>query len=96
MNPRQILERYEVQPKKSLGQNFMHDPNMLDKIIATAGVTNQDTVLEIGCGPGYAIELLTRKRRARFVVGVDPSSVMLEQARKWQELFQKTIIGPSR
>jgi 16S rRNA (adenine1518-N6/adenine1519-N6)-dimethyltransferase len=71
MNPRQILERYEVQPKKSLGQNFMHDPNMLDKIIATAGVTNQDTVLEIGPGTGTLTARLALVARQVIAVEVD-------------------------
>ena len=33
-NPKSVLDTYEVNPKKSLGQNFMHDPNALDKIVA--------------------------------------------------------------
>lgn len=71
MNPRQILERYDIQPKKSLGQNFMHDPNMLDKIIATAGVTNQDTVLEIGPGTGTLTARLALVARQVVAVEVD-------------------------
>jgi len=71
MNPRQILERYDIQPKKSLGQNFMHDPNMLDKIIATAGVTDQDTVLEIGPGTGTLTARLALTARQVIAVELD-------------------------
>jgi ubiquinone/menaquinone biosynthesis C-methylase UbiE len=42
-------------------------------------VRPQDRVLEVGFGPGVAIELLARVP-ARRVVGVDPSTEMLEQA----------------
>lgn len=52
MNPRQQLEHYDIVPKKSLGQNFMHDPNTLDKIVATAALQPTDTVVEIGAGTG--------------------------------------------
>lgn len=71
MNPRQILERYDIQPKKSLGQNFMHDPNMLDKIVATAGVTPQDTVLEIGPGTGTLTARLAQVAKQVIAVEVD-------------------------
>src|SRR5689334_662110 len=71
MNPRQILERYDIQPKKSLGQNFMHDPNMLDKIIATAGVTSDDLVLEIGPGTGTLTARLAMVARQVIAVEVD-------------------------
>lgn len=71
MNPRQILERYDIKPKKGLGQNFMHDPNMLDKIVATAGVTNLDTVLEIGPGTGTLTARLALVARQVIAVEVD-------------------------
>ena len=39
-----------------------------------------DDVLEIGCGPGKAIKLLTDTTSVRSVAGIDPSAEMLEQA----------------
>ena len=48
MNPKNLLEQYNINPKKSLGQNFMHDPNALEKIVATAELMPEDTVVEIG------------------------------------------------
>ncbi len=38
--------------KKSLGQNFLRDQNVADAIVAAANLTLQDTVVEIGPGPG--------------------------------------------
>lgn len=52
MNPKLLLEKYDLQPKKSLGQNFLHDPHVLEKIVAVAEVGPQDRVLEIGPGTG--------------------------------------------
>ena len=39
-------------PKKSLGQNFLHDQNIINKIINTSKITSNDEVLEIGPGTG--------------------------------------------
>lgn len=57
-NPKMLLERHGIDAKKSLGQNFLHDPNMLDKIVASAELFPDDTVLEIGPGTGALTERL--------------------------------------
>ena len=41
-----------------------------------------DRVLELGCGPGVAIEALARRATEGLVVGVDHSAVMISQARR--------------
>jgi len=41
-----------VTPTKSLGQNFLHDPNTIRRIVRTAGIDASDTVLEVGPGLG--------------------------------------------
>ena len=52
MHPRQLLERYGISPKKSLGQNFLFDEGLLGRIVAEAGLSPFDEVLEIGPGLG--------------------------------------------
>lgn len=52
MNPKLLLEKHDLQPKKSLGQNFLHDPQVLEKIVSVAEVGPEDRVLEIGPGTG--------------------------------------------
>ncbi len=52
MNPKTLLDLHRITPKKSLGQNFIHDPNALDKIVALAELDKTDRVLEIGPGTG--------------------------------------------
>ncbi|MGB7337565.1 MAG: 16S rRNA (adenine(1518)-N(6)/adenine(1519)-N(6))-dimethyltransferase RsmA [Phototrophicaceae bacterium] len=52
MNPREVMDAYNLNPKKSLGQNFMHDPNTIEKIVSTAELMPDDTVVEIGPGTG--------------------------------------------
>ena len=58
-----------LRPKKSLGQNFLVDGNLLRVIVEAAGVGERDLVLEIGCGTGAITELLAE--RCRHVVGVE-------------------------
>jgi len=60
MNPKTLLEAHGLEPRKSLGQNFLHDPNVLEKIVASADLTPQTTVLEIGAGTGALTDLLAR------------------------------------
>lgn len=45
-------------------------------------VKPDDRVLEIGCGPGFAIELVAARLDTGCVVGIDHSPVMIEQARR--------------
>ncbi len=51
-NPKQLLDALDIVPKKSLGQNFLHDPNVLARIVASAELPPNATVLEIGAGTG--------------------------------------------
>ncbi len=50
--PSALLRHFGVRPKKSLGQNFLHDPVWLRRIVAAGEVDPQDLVLEIGSGTG--------------------------------------------
>lgn len=49
---RDVIEQYDLGAKKSLGQHFLLDLNMTRKIARAADITERDTVLEIGPGPG--------------------------------------------
>jgi SAM-dependent methyltransferase len=54
---------------------------MNETAVKLLDVSQQDSVLELGFGPGQAIDLLVEKTAARSIAGVDPSEVMFEQAR---------------
>lgn len=53
---KEILAQYGFSFKKSLGQNFLIDPNILAKIVRTANVTDESGVIEIGPGIGALTE----------------------------------------
>jgi 16S rRNA (adenine1518-N6/adenine1519-N6)-dimethyltransferase len=55
---RELLDQRGIQLTRSLGQNFLHDTNQLQRIVATAGLTRADNVLEVGPGLGPLTELL--------------------------------------
>ncbi len=66
---RGVLERWELRPSKGLGQNFLVDEAILERIAAAADLTSDDVVLEIGAGLGTLTELLAQ--RAGRVVAVE-------------------------
>lgn len=49
---RDLAARLGVAPTKKLGQNFVHDPNTVRRIVATAALTPDDVALEVGPGLG--------------------------------------------
>jgi ubiquinone/menaquinone biosynthesis C-methylase UbiE len=54
-------------------------PNRL--AVAALDIRASDIILELGCGPGHAISLMTRQTTASLIHGVDRSFTMLAQAR---------------
>lgn len=54
----EVIKKYEFCFQKKFGQNFLIDGHVLDKIIAGAGVTKDDMVLEIGPGIGTMTQYL--------------------------------------
>ncbi|MEI8356170.1 MAG: 16S rRNA (adenine(1518)-N(6)/adenine(1519)-N(6))-dimethyltransferase RsmA, partial [Deltaproteobacteria bacterium] len=57
--------------KKSLGQNFLVDGNVLSRIVTAAGIDQEEMVLEIGPGKGALTELLAKKARQVLAVELD-------------------------
>lgn len=49
---RTLAARLGIRPTKTLGQNFVHDPNTVRRIVRAAGLTSADTVIEVGPGLG--------------------------------------------
>ena len=68
-NLKSILAKHNLTLKKVFGQNFLTDRALLDSIVESAGVTETDTVLEIGCGAGALTTSLSKK--AKRVVGYE-------------------------
>lgn len=71
MNLKQLLARHEFVPKKSLGQNFITDRNLLNRIVDVAEISDVDEVLEIGPGLGTLTEILAEEARRVVAVELD-------------------------
>ena len=61
-----------MRPTKKLGQNFVHDPNTVRRIVTAAGVTADDVVLEVGPGLGSLTLALLPACREVIAVEIDP------------------------
>jgi 16S rRNA (adenine1518-N6/adenine1519-N6)-dimethyltransferase len=57
---REVIARHGLRARKSLGQNFLLDLNLTDRIARAAGDLTQGTVIEIGPGPGGLTRSLLR------------------------------------
>jgi len=58
--------------KKHLGQNFLFDPLILDNIIQASGLSGEDTVVEIGPGPGRLTRKLAEIVKRLIAIELDP------------------------
>jgi 16S rRNA (adenine1518-N6/adenine1519-N6)-dimethyltransferase len=70
-HPKEILGRYNLEPKKSLGQNFLFDENVLWRIVNAADIASGDQVLEIGPGLGALTKLLAQTAVSVTAVELD-------------------------
>jgi 16S rRNA (adenine1518-N6/adenine1519-N6)-dimethyltransferase len=67
---------------KRLGQHFLIDPNIVRKILATAELSPEETVLEIGPGRGVLTEALSHAARRVIAVEIDLQLHRLLQERQ--------------
>lgn len=68
---KEILEKHGFSFKKSLGQNFLTDPNILKKIVAAAGIDSHVNVIEIGPGIGALTEQLAKQANQVLAFEID-------------------------
>lgn len=70
-SPKALLDAHGISPKKSLGQNYLHDSNILQQIVNYADLSASATVLEIGAGLGALSVPLAQKAATLIVVETD-------------------------
>lgn len=71
LRTRAILEKYGFSFKKSLGQNFLIDTNILRKIVDFAELTDDSGAIEIGPGIGALTEQLARRSKKVVAFEID-------------------------
>lgn len=80
--------------KKRLGQNFLVNPDVIFDILDFAGITKEDTVLEIGPGVGFVTEQLVK--HAKKVIAIELDEEAIEVLKKIEcdnlEIIHKDIL----
>lgn len=71
----ETIKKYDFAFQKKFGQNFLIDSHVLDKIIAAAGVTKEDVVLEIGPGFGTMTQYLAEAAKEVIAVEIDKTLI---------------------
>lgn len=81
---KKILREKELHPRRSMGQHFLIDENILEKIIAAASLQKEDLAIDIGAGPGALSIAMAKKVAGVLAVEWDAglASLLQEQARK--------------
>ena len=70
-----VIQKHEFMFRKRYGQNFLVDGHVLDRIIAAAELTKDDTVLEIGPGIGTMTQYLARAAGKVCAVEIDSALI---------------------
>ncbi|MFN2560210.1 MAG: 16S rRNA (adenine(1518)-N(6)/adenine(1519)-N(6))-dimethyltransferase RsmA [Jatrophihabitans sp.] len=69
---RALAAQLGIRPTKSLGQNFLHDPNTIRRIVRTASLADREPVLEVGPGLGSLTLGLLEAGHPVVAVEIDP------------------------
>lgn len=85
-----LLDKYQLHPKKGLGQNFLVDKWALKKVIGTARLTKKDIVLEIGPGMGNLTQVIAKK--AKKVIAVEKDLKLIPVLREFLKDFKNAEI----
>ncbi|NOR89705.1 MAG: ribosomal RNA small subunit methyltransferase A [Anaerolineales bacterium] len=67
----EVLKKYGILPKKSLGQNFIINQRALDDVISAADLTGHEEIIEIGAGFGTLTIELAQRADQVFAVEID-------------------------
>ncbi len=76
---REELEKYSIIPKKSLGQNFIIDKNIINKVIDSSNLSKEDNIIEIGAGVGTLTKMLSSYVNHIYAVEKDKNLIPILQ-----------------
>jgi len=87
---KQIIDKFSLISKKSLGQNFILDENITDKIVRFSDIKDQ-FVLEIGPGPGCLTRSLI-KAGAKKIIAVEKDSKCVDIINYQKKIFLNKVM----
>lgn len=76
-----IMKKYNIKANKSLGQNFLIDNNVIEKIIEGSNVCKDDLIIEIGPGLGTLTEVLLEKAHKVISIELDKKMIKILEDR---------------
>ena len=76
-----IMRKYNIKANKSLGQNFLINSEVVEKIIESSEISDKDMVIEIGPGLGTLTKYLLEKARKVLCVELDSKMIRILQDR---------------
>mgnify|MGYP003295554220 CR=1 FL=1 len=68
---RVIMKKYGITPNKSLGQNFLINEDVVNKIVDSSNISKDDLVIEIGPGLGTLTKKLLRRAGKVICIELD-------------------------
>lgn len=86
----ELIKKYGLNAKKSLGQNFILDKNFTDKIARAAGDLSGSTVIEIGPGPGSLTRSILDAGVKKLIV-VEKDERCLDLLKEFQDFYGDRI-----
>jgi len=81
-----IQRAKQFKTKKRLGQNFLVDENIINKIISEAALNADDTVIEIGAGAGFVTEKLAKIAKKVIAIELDEDAIDVLQALPYENI----------
>jgi len=76
-----IINKYQIRANKRYGQNFLINDDILNEITESAGIEENDLVIEIGPGLGNLTEYILEKAKYALLVEIDPKMVEIVEDR---------------
>ena len=91
---RALFREFDFRPRKSLGQTFLTDANIVRKIVSVSDLHADDPVLEIGPGAGAMTGLLVETVRRVLAIEIDPTlaAILRETANHRLHIVQKDVL----
>ena len=72
-----IMKKYKIRANKALGQNFLINQNVVDKIVESSDITKEDLVIEIGPGLGTLTKELLEKAGKVICIELDKKMIKI-------------------
>ena len=85
----------QFRTKKSLGQNFLIDKNILKKIVKVGNISKYDQILEIGPGTGNLTEYIIKERPKNTIVvekDIELIKILEKKFKKKIKIINKDVL----